>query len=334
MSRRMRRRDFIALVGCAAAAWPVAAQAQQPTRLPVVALVFAAAPMAEMEGPHPVNLVARAFVQALHQFGWIEGRTVVIERRTAEGDPQRAPVLFASLLARGVDVIVLASARWLHEAAQQATRSIPIVADFQDDPVAAGLISSLARPGGNLTGVTATPRPELDAKRLQLLRELAPAITRTAFLATRDVLQQHRGVQPPAGMRVIPVLVDVAEHYEEGFATILRERADALMVSSGPLNYNHVRRIVDFASNNNLPAIYAFREAVAIGGLMCYGTSIPGNFRQVARLVDQILKGARVGDIPTEQPTTFEFAINLKTAKPLGLTVPNTLLVSADEVIE
>ena len=135
-------------------------------------------------------------------------------------------------------------------------------------------------------------------------------------------------------MTLIPVLVDVAEQYEEAFATILRERADALMVSSGPLNYTHVGRIVAFASSNNLPAIYAFREAVGGGGLMCYGTSIPGNFRQIARLVDQILRGAPVADIPTEQPTTFEFVINLKTAKALRLTVPNTLLVSADEVIE
>jgi putative ABC transport system substrate-binding protein len=166
------------------------------------------------------------------------------------------------------------------------------------------------------------------------LQELAPAITRAAFLATRDVLQQNRGVMVPIGMTTIPVLVDVAEQYEEAFVTILRERANALIVSSGPLNYNHARRIVTFASNNNLPAIYAFREAVIFGGLMCYGTSIPGNFRQVARLVDKVLRGARVGDIPTEQPTTFEFVINLSTAKALGLTVPNTLLVSAGEIIE
>ena len=327
------RRDFITLIG-GAAAWPLAARAQQPTRLPVVALVFGAAPVADMAGADPVNRVARAFVRAMHEFGWVDGQTVVIERRTAEGDPRRAPILFAELLARGVDVIVLASARWLHEAAQQATRTIPIVADFQDDPVAAGLISSLARPGGNLTGVTSTSGPEFDAKRLQLLQELAPNITRTAFLATRDVLEQHRSVARPAGMTVVPVLVDAVEQYEEAFAITLREQADALMVSSSPLNYNYARRIVAFASNNRLPAMYAFREAVAVGGLMCYGASIAGNFRQAARLVGRILKGARVGELPTEQPTTFEFVINLKTAKALGLEVPPTLLARADEVIE
>jgi len=327
------RREFITLIG-GAAGWPLAANAQQPKRLPVVALVFAAAPMKEMVGSDPVNRVAGTFVHALQQFGWIDGRTVVIERHTAEGDPQRAPVLLADLLARDVDVIVLASARWLHEAAQQATRTIPTIADFQDDPVAAGLISSLARPGGNLTGVTSAPGPELDAKRLQLLQQLVPTIARTAFLATRDVLEQHRRIVHAAGMTVIPVLVDAAEQYDEAFATILRERADALMVSSSPLNYNHARRIVAFASDNNVPAMYAFREAVLVGGLMCYGASIPGNFRQVARLVDQILRGARVGEIPTELPTTFEFVINLKIAKTLGLTVPQTLLALADEVIE
>src|SRR5262245_7491115 len=217
----MRRREFIAFVGGVAAAWPLAARAQQPGRLPVVALVFGAAPIADMAGSDPPNRIARAFVHAMHEFGWIDGRTIVIERRTAEGVPQRAPALFADLLAHGVDVIVLASARWLHEAAQQATRTIPIVADFQDDPVAAGLISSLARPGGNLTGVTSTSDPEFDAKRLQLLQELARNITRTAFLATRDVLEQHRSVARPAGMTVVPVLVDAVEQYEEAFAITL-----------------------------------------------------------------------------------------------------------------
>ena len=189
------------------------------------------------------------------------------------------------------DVIVLASARWLLDAARQATRTVPIIAEFRDDPVAAGLISSLARPGGNLTGVTSTTGPEFDAKRIQLLQEVAPRLARTAFLATRDVLEQYSRAPTPAGVTLVPVPVEVAEEYEKAFSTILGERVDSLMVSSSPVNYNHAQRIATFASTNNLPAIYAFREAVLNGGLMSYGTSIPGIFQQAARMVDRILKG-------------------------------------------
>jgi putative ABC transport system substrate-binding protein len=300
----------------------------------VVALVFGSAPLAQMVGSDPINLVARGFVHGLRDLGWIEGRTIIIERRTAEGQPQRAPAIMAELLTRGVDVIVLASARWLHEAAQQATRTVPIIAEFRDAPVAAGLISSLARPGGNLSGVTSTTGPEFDAKRLQLLQEVAQRLARTAFVATRDVLEQYRSAASPAGVTVVPVLVEVAEQYEKAFATILRERVDSVMVSSSPVNYNHAQHIATFAATNNLPAIYAFREAVAVGGLMSYGTSIPGIFQQAARMVDRILKGTRPGDLPAEQPTKFELAINLKTAKALGLEMPPSLLARADEVIE
>ena len=330
----MKRREFIALLGGATVARVVPAGAQRADRLPVVALVFGSASLAEMVGSDPTNLVARGFVHGLRDLGWIDERTIIIERRTAEGQPQRAPAIIAELLARGVDVIVLASARWLLEAAQQATRTVPIITEFRDDPVAAGLISGLARPGGNLTGVTSTTGPEFDAKRLQLLLEVAPRLARTAFLATRDVLEQYRSGAAPPGVTVVPVLVEVAEQYEKAFAVILRERVDSLMVSSSPVNYNHAQRISTFASTNSLPAIYAFREAVVIGGLMSYGTSIPGIFQQAARMVDRILKGAQPGDLPTEQPTKFELVINLKTAKAQKLTIPPSLLARVDEVIE
>jgi putative ABC transport system substrate-binding protein len=330
----VRRREFLTILGGAVVARANPAAAQRADRLPVVALVFASAPVAEMVGSDPINPVARGFVHGLSELGWIDGRTIIIERRTAEGQPQRAPALFAELLARGVDVIVLASARWLHEAAQQATRTVPTVAEFRDDPVTAGLIQSLARPSGNLTGVTSTTGPEFDAKRLQLLQEVAPRLARTGFLATREVLEQYRSAATPAGVTVVPLLVESAEEYDGTFATILRERVDTLMVSSSPVNYNHAQRIVAFASTNTLPAIYAFREALVIDGLMSYGTSIPGIFRQAARQVDRILKGTRPGDLPTEQPTKFELVVNLRTAKALGLTIPQSLLLRADEVIE
>ena len=330
----MRRREFITLLGGAAAARSLQAAAQQPKRLPVVALVFGNPPLPEMIGADPISPHARGFVHGLRDLGWIDGRTIVIERRSAEQAPQRAPAIFAELLARGVDVIMMGGEKWLQDAAQAATKTIPTVAIFRDDPVAAGLIANLARPGGNLTGLTAATGPEFFGKRLQLLHEIAPRITRAAFLAPRRQLEQFRDVARPAGVTVLPVEFEVADKLEEAFVTILRERADALMVAGdGPI-YFHARRIVAFAAESRLPAMYGAREGVEAGGLMSYGASVPGNFRAAARLVDKFLKGAKIGDIPAEQPTVFELVINAKTAKTLRLTIPPTLLARADVVIE
>ena len=329
----MRRREFITLVGGTAVTSSLPARAQ-PKRLPMVALIFASAPLVEMLGSDPASPVARAFVHGLRDLGWIDGRNVVIERRSADGDPQRAPAIIAELLARGVDVVMLGSTRWLHRAMQQATRTIPIVAIFGDDPVAAGLIASLARPGGNLTGVTSTTGPDFYGKRLQLLHEIAPRVTRAAFLATREVLEQVRGVARPARIDLVPVEIERVEQFAEAFATIQHERADALMLSQGPVIDLNTHRILAFASEHRLPTIFSAREAVEAGSLMSYGVSTPSRFRQAARLVDKFLKGAKIGDIPTEQPTTFELVINAKTAQALGLTIPPTILVQADEVIE
>ena len=330
----MRRRTFITGLAGATVASPLTAVAQQSKRLPVVGFVSAFSPLADLVGSDPINLLVRAFVHGLRDLNWIEGRTVIIERRSTGGDPQRAPAIFAELLARGVDVIMLGSARWLHEAALAATRTIPIVVLFSDDPVAAGLINSLARPGGNLTGVTQTAGPEFFAKRLQLLGELAPRITRPAFLGARTVLDQYRGVARPAGVTVVPVQVDAAGQLKEALATILAERADAMMVAEGPVPYDNARRIVAFAAENRLPTIYANREAVEAGGLMSYGPSPSGLWRQAARLVDRFIKGAKIGDIPVEQPTKFELVINLKTARALGLTLPPDMLLGTDAIIE
>ena len=330
----MERRKFVAVIGGAAVARSLPVAAQQPKRQPVVALVLGSAPLAEMVGADPVEPTARGFVHGLRDLGWVDGRTVVIERRSTVGDPQRAPAIFAELLARGVDVIMMAPAPWLQDAARKATRTIPIVTIFADDPVATGQIATLARPGGNLTGVTYTTGPEFFGKRLQLLTELAPRITRAAFLGPKGVLEQFRGVVRPAGIIVVPVEVEVAEQFAEAFATILRERADALIASAGPVNNFHTQRIVAFATESRLPAMYAIRESVEAGGLMSYGPNRSGLWRQAARLVDRILKGERPGDLPTEQPTTFELVINARTAKALGLTIPQSLIARADEVIE
>ena len=182
--------------------------------------------------------------------------------------------------------------------------------------------------------MTFTTGPEFYGKRLQLLAELAPRITRAAFLGPREVLDQSRGVATPAGVTVVPVHVEVVEQYEKAFATILKERADALMVAGGAVNNVHGRRIVPFAAANKLPAIYPIREAVDFGGLMSYGPNRPVIWRQAARLAERFLRGAKIGDVPAEQPTKFELVINLKTAAALGLTIPPTLLARADEVIE
>jgi len=319
----MKRREFISLLSCA---WAGASQpaAAQISKKPVIGLVVIG---------DPASAPARAFVHELRELGWVEGHTISIEHRALQG-PQLAPTVFAELLARGVDVIALSGARWLHDAALNATRTIPLVTIFQDDPVAAGLIASLARPGGNLTGVAQTTGPEFFRKRLQLLKEFAPRVSRAAFLGPRGVLEQDRHVAATVGVTVFPVQVDIAEQLDAAFDRIRQERADGLMVAGSAITYVYRDRIVAFSAENRLPAMHAFREAVETGGLISYGTSIPGIYRQMARLTDRILKGSRPQDLPTEQATIFELVINAKTAKILGLVVPPTMLALADEVIE
>lgn len=329
----MKRREVITLLGGAALAPTLPAQAQQPKRLPVVAIV-SSVPLADMVGPEPHNRPLRAFLDGLRELGWIEGRTFTTERRSAEGEPERAPAIFAALLGHGVDVIFVGGTSWLVPAAQAATQTVPIVALFGEDPVAAGLIASLARPGGNLTGATRTTGPEIYGKWLQLLRELAPGSSRTAFLAPKEVLEAFRHVARPAGLTVLPVQVDVAGQLDAAFAVVLREGADSLMVPSGPQFHVNRQRIAAFAAEQKLPALYAIRDTVDAGGLMSYGPSVPAQFRHVARTVDRLFKGANPADLPVERPTTFELVINAKTAKVLGLAIPPNLLARADEVIE
>ena len=330
----MKRRQFIGLIGAASAATVLPAAAQQARRLPVVALVLGVAPPAGMAGADPAISFVRTFVHGLRDLGWIDGRTVVIERRSAEGMPQRAPAIFTELVDRGVDVIAVGGERWLQDAARAATRTVPIVASFRDDPVAAGVISSLAHPGNNLTGVTFTTGPEFYGKRLQLLRELVPAVSRVAVLAPRAQLEQLRGVQLPAGLTVLPVETELADQWETAFATILREKADALMLDGAGIAFFHSQRLVSFAAESRLPAIYTNRDIAAAGGLMSYGVDSQSYWRQMARLVARFIEGASVGSLPVEQPTKFALVINLKTARSLGIAVPDALVVRADEVIE
>jgi ABC-type uncharacterized transport system substrate-binding protein len=313
---------------------PLTARAQPAKRLPTIAIVYSVGSIAEMAGVDPLGVNMRAFERGMRDLGWIDGRTVTIDRRSPEGDPQRAAAILAEVVANRPDVIMLGGARWLHEAALRATRTIPIVAPFGEDPVAAGLISSLARPGGNLTGVTRTPGPEFYGKAIEFLREVAPNIRRLAFLAPREAQDAFQEVGQQAGIAIIPISADVSEQLDAAFASIRRERVDALLVPSGPIFLQNARRIAAFAAESKLPGLFGMRQSVEAGGLMSYGPSIMVLYRQMARQVDRILNGARPEDIPTERPTTFELVINAKAAAALGLAIPPTLLVLADEVIE
>ena len=302
--------------------------------MPLIAIVYSIGAVPDMVGADPLGVNVRAFERGLRDLGWIDGRTVMIERHSAEGQLQRADVILAEVVTRNPDVIMLGGARWLHEAALRATRTIPLVASFGEDPVAAGLISSLARPGGNLTGVTRAPGPEFYGKAFQFLRDAAPGIKRLAFLAPREALGRFSDSRCFCRHHDHSSLADNSDQLDEAFANILRERADALLVPSGPVFLLHAKRIAAFAVENKLPGLFGMRQSVEAGGLMSYGPSIIVAYRQMARQVDRILKGARPEDVPAELPTTFELVINAKAAAALGLTIPPALLVLADEVIE
>jgi putative ABC transport system substrate-binding protein len=330
----MRRREFVKLAAASAgfgAALPVSAEL---AKKPMVALVLTSFPQSQIAGGDSDFPPVRAFVRQLRELGWVDGQNILFEPRSLEGDPERAPALLAELIGKGADVIALGGARWLHDAALAATRTTPLVTIFQDDPVAAGLITSLARPGGNLTGVAQTTGPEFFRKRLQILKEIAPRVSRAALIGPKTVTEQDRGLPANTGVTVIPLQVDLAGQLDAVFETIRRERVDGLMVAGSAITYSYYARIVAFSAENNLPAIYGFREAVEAGGLVSYGTSIPGIFGQMARLTDRLLKGARPQDLPAEQATSFELVVNGTTAKALGLSIPSTMLALADEVIE
>jgi putative ABC transport system substrate-binding protein len=279
-----------------------------------------------MAGSNPISPLARAFVHGLRDLGWIEGKTVVIERRSAEGDPQRAPAIFAELITGGVDVIAMGGSRWLREAAQKATGTIPTVLLFDADPVAEGAVPSLARPRGNLTGLTISTGGRFIGKRLQLLKELAPTVARVACIASNEVWESYRHITAQADILPVFAPVNRSEQFDEAFATILRERADALVTEGSPIIYVQRGRIVAFAAEHRLPLAVNNRESVEEGALMSYGIK--------ASALDRILKGANPSDLSIQRPTRFELAINARTAKVLGLTVPPSLLALADEVIE
>jgi len=325
----MRRREILALLGAAAAGLPRTARAQQAGKLPTIGFLGTAS------ASHWSPWTA-ALVQRLRELGWVEGRTVAIEFRWAEGRRERYAEIAAEFVRRKVDVIVTAGSAV--PAVKQATSVIPIVFALAIDPVGGGLVASLARPGGNVTGLS-QQGADLAGKRLELLRETLPGLRRLAILANAgypDSVLEIAEVEAAArtfGIEVAKLEIRRAEDIAPAFEALKRQ-ADALyVVVDGLVGANRIR-IITFALAARLPTIFNERAYVEAGGLMSYGANFPDLFRRAADYVDKILRGAKPGDIPVEQPTKFDFVINLVTAKALGLTVPRMLLGRADEVIE
>jgi putative ABC transport system substrate-binding protein len=329
MSAAIRRSEFITLLGGAAAAWPVAGRAQQP-KLPIIGCLGANTPATEGQR-------IAAFVQRLRELGWIEGRTIAIEVRWAEARQERFAEIAAEFVRLKVDVIVTAGTVAVVKA-KQATSAIPIVFAVAGDPVGTGLVASLARPGGNVTGLS-NQSTDLVGKRLELLREVVPSLSRLAIMAnvgTPLAVLEMREVQATArtlGLDVASSEIRRAEDITPAFDA-LKGHTDALYVVADPVVTTNRIRINTLAIGARLPTMHGQRDNVEAGGLMSYGANFPDLYRRAADLVVKILRGAKPADIPVEQPTRFDLIVNLTTARTLGLEVPPTLLARADEVIE
>jgi ABC-type uncharacterized transport system substrate-binding protein len=333
----MKRREFIALVG-GAAVWPLAGRAQQPIgrtgKMPRLGILMpgTAAHSAAIYDP---------FYRGLHELGYIEGQNLAIERRNGDWKLDRLPTLAAELVGLNVDILVAWSTTTAN-IAKQATNSIPIVAAVMADPVGDGLVASLARPGGNVTGTTFLG-PELVAKRLQLLKDVVPGLARVAALWHPHAYGEHtmasvvKDIENAArilGMQLQLVPAGGPDDIASAFSTMTRERSDAFIVLPSPMLFGEHRRIVELAASNRLPGMYQAREFADAGGLMSYGANLDDLFRRSATYVDKILKGAKPADLPVERPTKFELVINLKAASAVGLTINRDILLVADEVIE
>jgi putative tryptophan/tyrosine transport system substrate-binding protein len=335
----MRRREFILSVGSAAAVWSRAARAQPAQRVRRVALVFPNAPVSDMAGPDPINRYAKAFVHALRDVGYVEGRHLILERRSAEGRYEQLDAIVTELVASKIDVIVIpVGINAQREAAKRAASKVPVVMAGAYSPVEHRIVASLARPGGNITGFTFDAGPEIEGKRLQMLKEAVPAATRIAFLGISSDWEGPNGgsvraVAQVLNLALVPVELDPAR-YADAFALITRERPQAIFASRNGAHFVNRQLLADFALNERIPSTHSWRDIAEAGGLMSYGTDYAEILRKSAGYVDKILKGAKPGDLPVEQPTKFELVINLKTAKALGLTIPQSILLRADEVIE
>jgi putative ABC transport system substrate-binding protein len=325
----MRRRDLITLLGGAAAAWPIAARAQQA--MPVVGYLY-------QGSPETSEYVLTAFRKGLADAGYFKGRNVTIEYRFAHDQPDRLPELAADLVRRRVAVIATPSSTVAALAARAATATIPIVFQFPGDPVQAGIVASLNRPGGNITGINSM-NTELMPKRLGLLRELVPKAQRLGALINPAALadSQITVLQTAAAELGLPIDIlttRTSREIDAAFETLVQKRTDALLVSTAPLFIERRVQLITLAARHAMPTIYGAREQAEAGGLMSYGTNLTDQYRQAGVYVGRILKGEKPADLPVIRASKFEFIINLQTARTLRIEVPQTLLAIADEVIE
>ena len=329
----MRRRHFLILLGGAVAVAPFAAGADQPAKVFRIG-ILGNLPLTGGEGAD----LWGAFILGLRERGYVEGQNITIESRVSEGKYERLPDLAAELAGLAVDVIVVPAVAPVF-AAKHATRTIPIVMADSTDPVEAGLVASLARPGGNITGLSLLSS-EIPGKQLQLLKEIVPEVSRVAVLwnptnqANGRMLEAAKAAAQSLAVELQALEARAPDDFENAFAAMTSEGAGALLVLRDGMLLLHRQRLLDLAAKRRLPAMYAGKEEVVDGGLVAYGPSLRDSFRRAATYVDKILKGAKPADLPIEQPTKFELVINLKTAKALGLTIPPSILARADEVIE
>lgn len=321
------------LIGGAAATWPLGARAQQPAKW-----VYRVGYLASASREQTLRNV-RAFEVGLRSLGYRVGENVVIEYRFADGDIGRLAALAAEVVGLGVDVIV-SGTNATTVAAMKATRTIPIVMANSAEPVSAGLVASLARPGGNITGFSSEPGDEINGKRLEFLKDTLPNLSRVGilwnpdFAPNQDRLASLREAAKALGLTLVPAEARGSDILEQAFATMVSERAQVLVVLSDGVLFNHRGLIGVMAVRHGLPAISAVREYAEAGFLLSYGTDLPDQFRRSATLIDKILKGTKPGDLPVERPTKYELVINLQTAKALGINMPPALLTRADVVIE
>jgi putative tryptophan/tyrosine transport system substrate-binding protein len=325
MASHIERRKFLATLGGAAVAWPLAAHAQQPAKIPRIGIID--------EAP-----MWNAFRQGLRDLGYVEGQNIAFDYRYANGVPERLAQAAAELVRLPVDVIATFGTPPT-VAAKRSTTTIPIVMIAIGDPVRAGLVQSLSHPGANITGNTILG-PAVVAKRLQLFKEAVPALSRVALLWNPDNASNVLNVEeiqvaaPALGITFISIPLRGSHEFYRVFAAIMRERPDGLVITADPVQQLHIGQIIDFLATNRLPAMFFLRENVVAGGLMSYGASVPDLFRRGASYVHRILQGSKPADLPVEQPTKFELVINVKTAKALGLAIPESFLLRADELVE
>jgi putative tryptophan/tyrosine transport system substrate-binding protein len=329
---QLKRRELITLLGGVATAWPLAARAQQTGRIYRIGFLA-------NDPTIPAQPAWRAFLEGLRENGFIEGKNIIIERRFAEGAIDRYADLVAELVRLEVDVIVT-SFNDATLAAKRATTKIPVVMMSVNDPVAAGIVASLAHPGGNITGAVQDETAEIAAKRLQMAKDAVPQVSRVAALINPDEVYAQaelRALETAAQslrLTLQPVAVHRVDEFDGAFDRVIREHSDAVIVSSSSLIFTHRRLVAERAARSRLPVVSTWREFTEVGGLMSYGSVRIERFRHAAIFVAKILKGAKPADLPIEQPTKYELIINLKTARSLNLDIPRDLLLVADEVIE